>query len=310
MKNNKNSSKLGIKTIFETVPLYYLFTRLSFPIRSFQTYLYSFMIRKLEKRYVKKDVKSMQIMSSDAVLEMTDGAKFFWKHDDRNSLLGLAALGEWEKSDTDFLRMIVRSGNTVFDIGANYGFHTILFANTVGEKGMVHSFEPLNSGFDELTKNVKVNNVLKNVKLNKLGLGNKPETVTIYTYNELGSGASSLHKRWIGQPVEQKCKIITLDSYVEQHKIKKVDFIKCDIEGGEYLVLEGGMKTLKKFKPKLMLEITSAIEGFGHKREEIFRLLNTLGYSAYTIANGKPMKVKNQSQVHFHGNCFFIPNKS
>jgi hypothetical protein len=75
-----------------------------------------------------------------------------------------------------------------------------------------------------------------------------------------------------------------LDEYVSRSKLERLDFIKADIEGAELLLLNGGLETLKRFKPALMLEIQGhSTRLFGYAPEAIFILLADIGYQAYYV---------------------------
>ena len=88
---------------------------------------------------------------------------------------------------------------------------------------------------------------------------------------------------------------VTLDSFVSQKKISRVDFIKVDVEGYEKFVLAGALETLKKDRPLLLIEIFCMNCS---DQEELLALLTTLGYNFYSLTfNGSerpfdPLRVK------------------
>lgn len=53
-----------------------------------------------------------------------------------------------------------------------------------------------------------------------------------------------------------KCKLVLLDNFIEKNKISNVDFIKCDVEGAELFVFQGGLTTIERFKPIVISEIS------------------------------------------------------
>lgn len=296
--------KARLKKVLEPKRVYYLFTRFTNPVRGFQAKILEMKINSIRKSLIKNQIKSLCLYDKTTVLEMQDGKKYYWQTEDRYSLHGLIQKGEFEGSDSRYLKKIIKPSNMVFDIGANYGFYTILFAGLVGKSGQVHSFEPQKKVYKELCENVALNEVEKNTLLNNCGLSDKNSKGKIYSYNDLGVGAGSLRKRWIGKPKEEICQLMTLDSYIKSKGIEKVDFIKCDIEGAELLMLKGALAMLKKFAPAMMIEITSAASDFGHKREDVFNFLKKQGYLFYTVNNDKLIKVKEEAFADFHGNCF------
>jgi hypothetical protein len=72
---------------------------------------------------------------------------------------------------------------------------------------------------------------------------------------------------------------VTLDTFVSEHSVSKIDFIKIDIEGAETLFFEGGFATLSRFTPILLVEITPEFAlSFGSSREAIFLRLKDFAY--------------------------------
>jgi hypothetical protein len=81
----------------------------------------------------------------------------------------------------------------------------------------------------------------------------------------------------------------TIDAFVAKHKLKRVDFIKIDVEGAEAKVLKGSKKTIKEFKPIIEYEYSTIIDQLAHSQntKECFSLLQQLGYVQYEIVNEK-----------------------
>jgi hypothetical protein len=79
--------------------------------------------------------------------------------------------------------------------------------------------------------------------------------------------------------------MLYLDSYFSEQNLKKINFVKCDVEGLEYEALMGFEKTLLQYKPKLSIEVTITSE----KRNRFFRFLDELGYKRFhKIQDGFP----------------------
>ena|SRR5713226_5117790 len=75
---------------------------------------------------------------------------------------GLDIYGEWCETEIELLTQVLRAGNTIVDVGANIGTHTVAFAKIVGPNGTVHAFEPQRRLFQMLCGNVALN-ALENV---------------------------------------------------------------------------------------------------------------------------------------------------
>ena len=74
--------------------------------------------------------------------------------------------------------------------------------------------------------------------------------------------------------------MMQLDHYAE--RLGRVDFIKCDVEGAELLVLRGAQSTLRRFRPKLFLEIDDRwVRSFGWTTADVLSFLRQIGYSYF-----------------------------
>ncbi len=74
--------------------------------------------------------------------------------------------------------------------------------------------------------------------------------------------------------------MVTLDSWVAQQGLNRVDFIKLDVEGAEYKVLRGGEETIKRFRPLIYMEVCRDwVKGFGFELSDLVRELAKLGYT-------------------------------
>tara|TARA_B110000285_G_scaffold232660_2_gene304305 strand:- start:1489 stop:2253 length:765 start_codon:yes stop_codon:yes gene_type:complete len=133
----------------------------------------------------------------------------------------------------------------IFDVGANTGQSISRFKNKFNLKE-IHCFEPNAPAFEELKK-IK----LKNIFLNNLALGDKEKIQTFNNYPKTSSSSfyridkkSSIYeinKEFYSSNV----KIITLDKYIEDSKIDKIDILKIDTQGFEVSVLKGAINAIK-----------------------------------------------------------------
>lgn len=134
-------------------------------------------------------------------------------------------------------------GDIIIDLGAYKGDTVLWFAKNVGDKGTVYGFEPMNSNFRILKKNIEKNNI-GNVVLCNSALGE--EEGEVFMDGRDGGAFLSLNGK-------NKVKITTLDKFILDKKIDNVNFIKMDIEGAELSALKGSNDTIKRFKPRLAI---------------------------------------------------------
>lgn len=162
-------------------------------------------------------------------------------------------IGQYEYK-TSFMNLCAMEGDYCIDIGACWGETSIYFAEKVGGKGRVFSFEFDENNLTVLEQAIRVNDFSKSVKIFPVPLWNE---VGI-KFKKSGSGAGS--KIEIVQNLEDnnQFEIIqseTLDNVLRTEKPNKVDFIKYDVEGAECQILEGSKETIVKFEPILIVAL-------------------------------------------------------
>jgi FkbM family methyltransferase len=165
--------------------------------------------------------------------------------DDMSVTPHLIANGCWEKNISDVFIQHLKPGMTVVDVGANYGYYTLLAASAVGwdgksaSPGRVYAFEPNRKTFDILMKNIQVNWLGGIVQAHQLAVSDSSKHVELHIPVHFQGGSSVL--RPIGQPdctYPEECstvRAVRLDDIVRC----EVDLMKIDAEGSEPLVFEG-----------------------------------------------------------------------
>ncbi|SFF74226.1 methyltransferase, FkbM family [Salegentibacter agarivorans] len=161
--------------------------------------------------------------------------------------------------------------DTVIDAGAFNGILSLVYAEKA-KSGKVFSFEPDRKNLQGLDENLNLNGNPKNIQLIKEGLWSYRGEIKFY---EAGSVASSsFYKAEDSQ--ENIISVTSLDNFVEENNIKKIDFIKMDVEGAELNILKGARKMLSNFKPNLSIATYHLVEGeLTYKSvEEFFKEMN------------------------------------
>lgn len=164
------------------------------------------------------------------------------------------------------------------DIGANYGFYTILLAHS-SPKGMVHSFEPVPWLNARMLHNAKING-LTNIIPNEMVLSNSTGCVNLHvpSDDDPNQGTATIWQNHGAGPRKiVTVKSVTLSEYVKERRLEKLDFIKIDVEGAEDLVIEGGIDAIKQFRPILIIE--KNISSFA----EVDRILRSCGYESHNL---------------------------
>ncbi len=146
------------------------------------------------------------------------------------------------------------------DIGANIGLYTLAFA-ALAREGKVFAFEPAPGSYDFLNRNVALNRA-DNVETFHLAVGAESGTVDFHDipFFTAGSfaveGDSFLTSEVLGSSFFRAASV-TVDEFVGDHGLSRVDVIKIDVEGGEISVLEGATQSLSRHRPVVVLEFNS-----------------------------------------------------
>jgi FkbM family methyltransferase len=141
-------------------------------------------------------------------------------------------------------------GDIVIDVGAAFGFYTILASKRVGQQGRVVAIEPQPDSFEMLNKNIKLNKLVNIVTLN-YAVSSKKTTLKLY------SSYSTIQER-AGESLQSYIEVSadTLDNLLRTVGIDKVNWIKIDVEGAEYEVLKGAKEILSTNKDiSILVEI-------------------------------------------------------
>lgn len=200
-------------------------------------------------------------------------------------------LNGFEKEIIEYYSKLLKKGDVVLDVGANIGIYSLIAGKKIGAKGKVYGFEPADIAFEKFQYHIDLNG-LKNIVPIKSGVSN-------YTgkseFNICEDDAfNSLGDKPLKEIISKKTiDIVSIDDFVLHNNINKVDIIKVDTEGAEFLVFEGAKKTLQKDKPSLFFEYNpEAIEGFDNDSINLINLLRAFGYSLYEFKKGDLVEIK------------------
>lgn len=194
----------------------------------------------------------------------------------------------YEEEEKQFLRRTLGPGMTVFDIGANVGWHTILTSQAVGPTGKVHAFEPIPDTFHNLQLNVTLNK-LTQVLPQCLALSHEPGMLSFHIFPEGYDIYNSMGARERHEGVQAARQVLvpttTLDDYCRERNLPCVDFLKIDVEGAEEFVLRGGQQVLQESpNPVILIELFEpSARQCGSSVGGAMELLQDLGFSPHSL---------------------------
>lgn len=174
-------------------------------------------------------------------------------------------LGTYEHENQKLFALTVKEGNTVYDIGANAGFYTLLASVLVGPGGRVYAFEPLPRNIHFLREHLRLNQIT-NVNVVEAAVSDKDGESSF----DDSAGPAMGHLAAAGN---MQVKTVKIDELVARDGLPPPDCLKIDVEGAEFLVLSGAKTVLKEIRPKVFLSTHGSAAHL-----KCCDLLMTLGY--------------------------------
>ena len=230
-----------------------------------------------------------KLRPSGVVLTEVDGRKMYVNLDDQSfdtESIGesLFMVGLWERMQTEMFKSLVRPGMTVLDVGAHFGYYTLLASELVGAHGRVFSFEPNSGNYELLSRNVRINNC-GNVTLFQKAVSDRAEHTRLYV-NSGNFGVRSLASGNVPQGSGfEETETVRLDGLFEEGALStSIDIIKMDIEGAEGLALAGARKVISQCHPPMLMEFNPPfLQRMGTDPLELLRYMESEGYIIYVI---------------------------
>lgn len=192
-----------------------------------------------------------------------------------------------EKEATRFWKNLIQLRHIIIDGGANIGYYSLMASKIVGNTGEVYAFEPVSKNFNRLKENIELNN-FTNIQIFKKALSDVNDIdVEIYVGDEKNWGMSSIYKHERFSSQMEIVKTITIDSFLQQNQVNKVDVIKLDIEGSELFAIRGMKKCLETHKPIVLTEVNQEIlNANGDKVSSIYDIFQEFNYFPYKVKDG------------------------
>ena len=292
MKNKINKFKNGLIDK-------HVFIKVMFDEHHSQLFEYSEILKKT-------NIQSIEIRDEEVIMTTRDrGVKMICsKNDYRTAPIDTLNFFDYEKEESIMLENLVSNGDNFIDIGANIGWYSINIG-VARRTAKIFSFEPIPSTYKILIKNIGINAV-NNIQAYNFGFSNIAGDFPFFYYPEGSGNASSVNLTERKDIEIIQCKVRTLDDFTADKKLQ-VDFIKCDVEGAELMVFQGGMQTLKKNLPIIFAEILRKWSAkFNYDPNKIFILFKKLGYQAFTVKGPILVKFEEMNELTVETNFFFL----
>ncbi len=207
------------------------------------------------------------------------------------------------------MKHAVSPGDTCLHFGGSDGRHSYLLSRLVGASGLVHVYEPSSYSFSILVRLMRWHG-LTNVTAHRAAIG-AAEGSLILSVPKKRSGhlgraygvVSDVGRRSSEQELAQgndtqfvqgETPVVSLDGLVRAERLERVDFIRCDVEGAEIRMIEGGRVTLERDLPTLLIEIHpfSLQQNFASSDQEVRDYFLSLGYRFWQLASDNASMVE------------------
>lgn len=198
---------------------------------------------------------------------------------------------------TNIFNLFKDDNYIIFDVGANIG----IISHPLGykyKKSKIYAFEPSKEIYDLLCKNIYDNTIPVN-----LGLGNENKKCRL-KYKDDNRGSA-----YISENGNEQINIIKLDDYINNNNINKLDIIKIDVEGFELEVIKGGINSILKYNPYIIIEIWDKKMNNFLMSEE-YQILKKKGYNLFELCGHDHILEKQNINVYMtHKNITYIYNE-
>lgn len=213
--------------------------------------------------------------------------------------------GYFEEDVCLFMLNFLQEGMTFIDVGAHYGFFTLLGNYLVEREGRVIAFEPTPRTYQGLQKNILNHCRHPNVETYNCAAYSEEVEINFYDYGLRDSAFNSLFKSRKKDASKENqnvisTKAIKIDNILREKEIGNLDLIKIDAESSEIHVLRGMIETLRNYRPKIIIELGDFKVPGAPKSEEIIIWLQQIGYSPYEVHDGE---IRRHTKRDRYGSC-------
>lgn len=208
--------------------------------------------------------------------------------------------GQLDLLDTSFVLSWIKPGAVFADVGSYFGYYALRAAAAGAQ---VFAFEPLPGNFDLLTENIRLNDQ-KNVEAVPCAISDQIGKVSFSAppAGNRGMGALAFregHRRVTVQST-------TLDAFVKERQLQRLDVMKIDVEGAEVAVLKGAKETLARFRPKMLVEYNpTCLHRCGATGDDLLKLLREADYELFMLTKRglKPFQKPDSAEDYLNLIC-------
>jgi FkbM family methyltransferase len=250
----------------------------------------------------------------NAVVDMSGGYKLSLRPNSDRHERQLYFDRCYEPATLALFSAVLRSGDTMVDVGANLGIMSLHASKSVGATGAVVAIEPHPVTFLRLVEHIRINDS-RSIRPIQIAAGKEPGQSAIFDAPAVNIGRASLIDPGKGSEFAGKVTVDLLDNILASFGLESVRLLKIDVEGFEANVLKGATKTLTK-QPVICMEVSASIQSSDNEPLAGHDIIMATGlYAAYTFRHGKGrasplVDVSSRSQLarQVNDNVVYIPH--
>lgn len=234
-----------------------------------------------------------RLLPLEGYLRVVSAMFFVWKR------LGIGRYAE----ATEYvyhLPNLVGEGATAIDIGANLGYYSRYISQAIGEGGKLYSVEPVAPILGVLRHNLRR---CSNVEILPYALGEEEREIVMCNDTARYQGYFGTGQNFVGDASTAEGEGERFPAQMRRGsemfaKLTRLNFIKCDIEGYEVVVMNELRPLLERFRPTVLIETG------GENRAKIIKLFHSLGYRGFTLEEGKevPLSADSEKDIIWRAN--------
>lgn len=217
----------------------------------------------------------------------------------------------FDENVTIFLLKYLKKNETFIDIGAHFGFYSLLGSYLVGANGRIISFEPTPNTFKQLKINCIKFAHFKNIDIYNKAVYLDDKVIELQDFGIVNSAFNTIKEVRISEKINSnfiKVSAVSLDRFIEENYPQlQISMIKIDAESAELEILKGAKKIINTYNPKIILEVGDIIDKEKYHSKNLVEFMLGLGYKAYGFIDGIIVEHK-KLEVYNYDNIIFMKN--
>jgi len=217
----------------------------------------------------------------------------------------------FESVEAGFVARLLRPGMTVLDVGAHHGLYTLLASKRVGREGRVIAFEPSPRERRRLLRHLGINGC-SNVFVEPLALGDHAGEADLFLVEGIHDWCNSLRPPKVNERTSTvRVEVEQLDEVLRVLGIRRVDFVKLDVEGAELSLLRGASKMLESAsRPAILAEVQDIrTRPWGYPAREIVQFLRAAGYRWFALNGDGDLQPVSSDLPAYDANLVALPRE-